>query len=256
MNAEAKKVVYSADFFLHRAAGSSKSAQVVVPLVLSELKVGSVVDVGCGTGTWTAEFLANGVTDVTGIDGDYIDRSTLLIPASRFDSHDLNRRIDFDRTFDLAVCLEVAEHLPASRAAGLASDLTRLAPCVLFSAAIPGQLGTKHINEQPLQYWVKLFSQLGYTCSDSIRHVIWDNEDVDWWYRQNIVYFAREGHPILKADSGRALNLVHPMAFDFRRAEIDALNSPTLGFLLRALPGAVRRSVRTRLQKLLARPDK
>jgi hypothetical protein len=94
--------------------------------------------------------------------------------------------------FDLAVCLEVAEHLPASSAEAFVKFLTGLAPVVLFSAAIPGQGGTNHINEQFLSYWVKLFSQSGYHPLDVIRPIIWNDERVPFWYRQNIILFAND----------------------------------------------------------------
>ena len=45
------------------------------------------------------------------------------------------------RTYDLAICVEYAEHLPEARAASFIGDLTKLAPAIAFSAAIPGQGG-------------------------------------------------------------------------------------------------------------------
>jgi hypothetical protein len=103
--------IYPPDFFVGQVDGSARSAAVVVPFVLSLLPVNSVIDVGGGVAPWAAEFLANGVTDVLGIDGDYVDRSKLRIPRDRFVACDLMQPFEFDRTFDLAVCLEVAEHL-------------------------------------------------------------------------------------------------------------------------------------------------
>ena len=115
--------IYSNQFFAGQVDGSARSASVVVPLVLSLLSVKSVIDVGCGVGPWAAAFLANGVSDVWGVDGDYVDRSQLRLPLDRFLTRDLTKSLHFDRTFELAICLEVAEHLPASRAAGLVADL-------------------------------------------------------------------------------------------------------------------------------------
>ena len=169
MPTESPSSIYTVRFFSEQVSGSATSASIVVPLVLSMLNVKSVVDVGCGVGPWAAEFLANGVPEVWGIDGDYVDLSQLRIPQDRFLARDLTKSIQIDRTFDLAVCLEVAEHLPESRADGLIADLTSVAPCILFSAAVPGAGGTHHINEQYLSYWTERFLKRGYEGVDAIR---------------------------------------------------------------------------------------
>jgi SAM-dependent methyltransferase len=233
---------YSHEFFAGQADGSANSANVVVPLVLSLIPVKSVVDVGCGIGPWAAEFLARGVTDVCGIDGDYIDRSQLRIPADQFIGRDLGRSISLNRTFNLAVCLEVAEHLPASRARGLVSDLVALAPCVLFSAAIPGQGGTNHINEQYIPYWADLFQEHGYEGIDPIRPRVCGNHAVEWFYQQNIVMFIGPGHPLQEQGFPRAQTVVHPRLYESTRTAV-----PSPPRLVKMFPGAVVRSIRNRL---------
>jgi SAM-dependent methyltransferase len=234
--------LYSKEFFAGRADGSIGAASVVVPMVLALLEVGSVVDVGCGLGAWAAEFLANGVPEAWGIDGNYVDRAQLRIPLDRFLPGDLTQPIQFDRTVDLVVCLEVAEHLPESRAASLIADLVSLAPCILFSAALPGQGGTNHINEQYLSYWIRLFEEQGYEGIDPLRPQILGNDLVDWWYQQNIVMFVAPGHGLLKRNFPKPSDLVHPRLYHLTRTA-----QPPLRKLISELPGAVRRSIRFRL---------
>jgi SAM-dependent methyltransferase len=241
--------LYSRKFLAERLDGSASSAVVVVPIVLSLLSVKSVIDVGCGLGAWAAEFLANGVPDVWGIDGDYVDRSQLRIPPSRFLPRDLTKTLQFDRTFDLAVCLEVAEHLPGPRAQGLVVDLTSLAPCVLFSAAVPGQRGTNHINEQYLPYWIDLFQGQGYQGIDPIRPSILGNHSVDWWYQQNTVMFVAAKHPLLAKGFPKPQTIIHQDLYELFR-------NPSLLDLVKLVstfPVAVHRSIRRHLGLLL--PD-
>ncbi len=149
-----------------------------------------MIDVGCGQGTWLSVFAEYGATDVNGIDGDYVDRDRLEIPADRFHGQDLSRPLAVERTFDLAVSLEVAEHLPEVACDGFVESLTRLAPVVLFSAAAPYQGGQNHVNEQWPEYWAERFARHGYLPVDCLRRRVWANPDVEWWYAQNALLFV------------------------------------------------------------------
>lgn len=193
----------------------------IVPLVVRMLAPRSVVDVGCGLGTWLAVFAGNGVSDVVGVDGKYVDTDRLEIPPERFVAHDLATPLSVGRRFDLAVSLEVAEHLPADRAAVFVASLTGLAPFVLFSAAIPFQGGTNHVNEQWPGYWADLFEARGFAPVDCIRREVWSDERVEWWYAQNTLLFVNETRLGMPLADGRSLErtpvsqlaLVHPRQY-------------------------------------------
>jgi hypothetical protein len=182
---------YDHAFFEDLEDGSRQSAQRVVPLVLSLVKARSVVDVGCGECSWLAEFLRQGIDDVQGLDGAYVPADVLKIPERLVTRCDLGHPFKLDRQFDLAISLETAEHLPPSRAEGLVADLVRLAPQVLFSAAIPFQRGTHHVNCRWPDYWQQLFRGHNYIAFDVIRPEIWYDERVEFWYRQNSILYVR-----------------------------------------------------------------
>jgi SAM-dependent methyltransferase len=239
--------IYSEKFYAEQVDGSANSAAVVVPLVLSLLAMKSVVDVGCGLAPWAAEFLARGVPEVWGIDGDYVDPAELRIPLNRFLARDLTNSLRVGRTFDLAVCLEVGEHLPQSRAQGFVADLTSMAPCVLFSAAVPGQGGTGHINEQYLPYWSDLFLARGYEGIDAIRPQILGHELVRWWYQQNLVMFAAKGHPLLAKGFRKPQSIIHQRLYELKCEQLRCAEAPSLRKSVSAFPGSVRRSIRRRL---------
>jgi len=198
-----------------------RSADVVVPLVLQLLSPRSVIDVGCGEGAWLAAFQRFGVDDVLGVDGSYIDQNLLQIPRGRFQAADLSKPLNLARTFDLAVSLEVAEHLPPNSAGHLVDSLTRLAPAVLFSAAIPFQGGNHHVNEQWPDKWAELFKERGYVPVDFVRKRIWQDETVEWWYAQNALLFVSvellARNPSLNSEFERTnlgqLRLVHPRQY-------------------------------------------
>lgn len=192
-----------------------------MPLVLQLLPVRSVVDIGCGVGSWLSVFRKLGIDDICGIDGDYVDQDLLQIPPDRFQSFDLTKPFSLGRVFDLAVSLEVAEHLPADCAAVFVACLTRLAPYVLFSAAIPFQGGTHHVNEQWPDNWAGLFREHDYLPVDFIRKRVWQNDGVSWWYAQNTLLFARadlvKSNAALGAEFEKTnpnqLSLVHPRQY-------------------------------------------
>ena len=146
---------YNRGFYMGQSAGSLESARQIVPIVLHLIRPKKVVDVGCGLGTWLSVFAEAGITDYLGVDGSYVPADMLLIPRDRFLAHDLTQPLQLPDRYDLAVSLEVAEHLPASCAEAFVESLTNLAPVVFFSAAVPFQGGTTHVNEQWPEYgWI------------------------------------------------------------------------------------------------------
>jgi SAM-dependent methyltransferase len=184
---------YDAGYYASEgAAASFQSARVVVPIVISLVRPRSVIDVGCGSGAWLSVFRENGIERILGLDGDHIDPSWLVIPKECYRAVDLSKPFDVDEKFDLAVCLEVAEHLPKRCAQYLVRRLVNLAPIVLFSAAVPFQGGTHHVNEKWPEFWNDLFGQNGYRALDLIRMQTWKNPGVKYWYRQNMFLYVLE----------------------------------------------------------------
>jgi GT2 family glycosyltransferase len=190
--------VYDARFYAGLAEWVAASARVCVPLIMELLAPRSVIDVGCGQGDWLHAFGQCGVEDYLGIDGDHVQPEALRIPAASFRPWDLTHPLEIGRRFDLAVCLEVGEHLPERCAPFLVHSLTSAAPAVVFSAAIPGQGGVRHINEQWPWYWQELFAAAGYRCLDVFRKALWQHPEVAPFYQQNLYLFvAPDSHGAL-----------------------------------------------------------
>ena len=213
--------VYSPQFYAKHQGGARQSAGVIVPLILELIHPRSVIDIGCGVGTWLSVFKANGVDDIFGVDGPWVRRDRLEIPRDQFKSHDLTQPFDMSRQFDLVMSLEVAEHLPAESAATFVDSLTGMGPVILFSAAIPFQGGAHHVNEQWPDYWAALFARKGYRVIDAIRPRVWQNPSVEWFYAQNALLLARDDYlrscpSLVKELTGNRalpLALVHPARF-------------------------------------------
>lgn len=105
--------LYKEDFYRIQKETSKRSAREIIPLLLGFIHPKSIVDVGCGLGTWLTVFKEFGITECLGIDGDYIKKNMLQIPQEEFLPFDLTKPLQLNREFDLVVSLEVAEHLPA-----------------------------------------------------------------------------------------------------------------------------------------------
>jgi Methyltransferase domain len=217
------RVQYDSGYFKVLDAAERASAAAIVPLVMALLQPESVCDVGCARGGWLAVFKEHGVGRVLGIDGDYVERDQLKIDESEFRAAELEQGLPDVGRFDLAVSLEVAEHLAAESAGRFVDGLVGLAPAVLFSAAVPGQGGRGHVNEQWPEYWRALFARHDYVPIDCIRARVWHKPEVNAWYKQNTLLFA--SRPLLDSagrlreeyerSAGLPLALVHPLVFKF-----------------------------------------
>ena len=249
---------YTDSFYQALKEGAARSAAAIVPLVLDQTGARSVVDVGCGSGEWLRGFRACGVGDSLGIEGEWAAGE---LAEFRFLAADLSNPLTVDRQFDLATCLEVGEHLPAHSASTLVASLTRLAPIVMFSAAIPHQGGVDHLNEQWPEYWAALFRAHGYRPIDSIRPAVWTRNDVEWWYAQNTLLFATDDaiaarsalRPFADRTDAERLSVVHPrhylgkitsMDLPYYRPDPDRF---PLSTLISVAPRVVANAVRNRL---------
>lgn len=235
---------YDHQFYADLEHTALPSARRIVPLLLEWLPVRSVVDVGCGDGSWLSVFRERGVR-VLGLDGPWVDTGQLKIPGDCFRRCRVDRQLGLAERFDLAISLEVAEHLPPERAAGFVAELCAAAPAVLFSAAVPDQGGTHHLNEQWPAYWADHFGAAGFRPVDAIRPRFWEDPAVCWWYRQNCLLFVS---PEVLAERPKLAALaaatpapvpawIHPELY----REVVARSQPSLKKWLRGGPAALAR---------------
>lgn len=214
--APSPETLYDSNFHADRDARTRAAARLILGHVQRWIAPKSAADVGCGVGTWLAVAKELGLQDVHGFEGPWAKTANLVLDQGEVSFTNLEEQVSADTRFDLVISLEVAEHLAESRAKSFVGDLCALGDCVLFSAAIPMQGGTGHVNEQWQSYWARHFATHGYTAFDPVRPLIWQNEDIAFWYRQNILVFAREGSEAqakLHAQGFGApamLDLVHP----------------------------------------------
>ncbi len=232
---------YSSDFYSRQMGRSEQSATKVLPALFASRRITSVVDFGCGVGTWLNVVRRLGVSDVVGLDGDYVDNSLLQIPKDLFVPMDLSKKVQLGRKFDLALSLEVAEHIDSTSAEQFVLNLCEHADIILFSAAVPGQGGVNHVNEQWQSYWLKLFEMQGFIVDYSLRNELWNDEEIAFYYRQNMLLVSRAG--MYRVDCDGLVDVVHPAMFSNLLASYDAVS-------LRTLIISLQRYVRSKLKRL------
>jgi SAM-dependent methyltransferase len=187
--------VYDAPYFAAVDRLASSSAPAIAGAIVQELAPERLLDVGCGTGALLAALKDMGVR-VQGVE--YAQAALELCRKRGLNvlRLDLEQPVGFDALddCDVSVSMEVAEHLPARFADRLVDLLCRARSAVVFTAAVPGQGGSDHVNEQPREYWIEKFTARGFDY-DAARTARWREQwrerDVCRWYHENLMVFTR-----------------------------------------------------------------
>jgi hypothetical protein len=227
---------YDTNFYDEIEDGSRRSAAAVVPHVRRLLpQVKSIVEFGCGAGLWLAEFQRSGVRTIRGLDFGSGVADRLAIAPEKYHSANLGVPISVD-AHDLCISIEVAEHLAADCAETFIDNLVQSAPRVLFAAASPNQGGDDHVNERPPEYWISKFRRRGYECLDILRPIVWDDDRICWWYKQNMLFFFSrrlkdEIESLSHLPNFQANYLIHPDCFQQLNSQLmDAAGAPSPQF--------------------------
>lgn len=214
---------YNKQFYDSMVAATNYAAREILREIHSYHSFQSVVDVGCGAGIWlnAAGELTGNEKTLLGIDGIHAKE---FISQKKYQFHfqNLEAPLEPKGKFDLALCLEVAEHLTPNRGDALVRELCEFSDVVLFSAAIPGQGGTDHINEQWQSYWFERFQSLGFDCFEPFdRGKFWHEKNF-----KNCIHYLSNCFLYCKKDSALAtkltpkrissssrMDIVHPQTF-------------------------------------------
>ena len=236
--------LYDDAFYVNQNERSYRSAISILTKYLELSTAKSLVDVGCGMGSWAKAAIDLQIPEILGIDGDFVDDSLLVIPLEKFYRQDLSKSFLLQNRFDLAVSMEVAEHIEEKNADTFVANLTNLSDVIIFSAAVPGQGGVYHVNEQPQSYWVEKFERQGYSCSVELRNRVWMDESISNYYRQNVLMFCKTGSDKWPSRQNELLDVIHPSVFEGARIHHNHATSSVAKSvlqLLRAVSGKFNR---------------
>ena len=249
--------LYDDSFYQDQISRSYQSANIYILHLLKYFRPKSIIDVGCGRGTWLKAFEEHGASRCLGLDGFWNSQKHMLSKTIQFYPTDLSQpSFPVDSDWDLAMSLEVAEHLPESSANDFVEFLTNLSDVVLFSAAFVNQGGDNHINEQLHSYWALKFRHFGFIPFDLFRPFFWGNSSVDFCYRQNTFLYVSASSPVLNTlvdaginpiDNIEFMNCVHPYLYS-QRSSLTSIISRSLASLIPFYMMPFARSLKRRLR--------
>lgn len=206
--------LYDEEFYDEQENRSKTNAIEILPVVLKYLNPKSVVDFGCGRGIWLRTLLSiKEDVNILGIDGSWVNAENLRIKNQYFMSHDLTQEIKLSIKYDLAMSLEVAEHIDEDYSEVFFQNIIGASDSVLFSAAIPGQEGVHHVNEQWHSYWIEKFLNAGYKVDYHLRNYFWNDKMISPWRRQNILFFHKYEDSPFSDLPNNMIDVVHPEVF-------------------------------------------
>ena len=205
--------LYGDAFYAGHMAGSYGSARLYSECLSRVYSPGSVVDVGCGRGTWLKAFKESGASRLLGFDGVWNSQQKMIEDSLDFKACDLNKPILSDERFDLAMSLEVAEHLEPASAETFVRSLIGLSDVVMFGAAFMEQGGASHLNERENSYWAGLFASHQYLAFDIFRPVFWGDKRVEPWYRQNTFLYVRKDSDALATIASKGISPMDSLGF-------------------------------------------
>ena len=183
--------VYDAEFFTEGNTIKVQSAQKVAEILCEYLDFQTVFDIGCGMGLYLAELNKLGKT-CAGCDGSSdgvrMASEDLLVFMA-----DATKPIQVNRKNDIVICFEVAEHIAKRHSRQLVRNCTSNGRRVVFTAAPPGQVGVGHINTQPYEFWIHLFTEQGFQCDENLSKRIRErmaSQGVVSWIANNLLVFT------------------------------------------------------------------
>lgn len=151
---------YSKEYYKSINKDESAQAKALGEILIKLYRPNSVVDIGCGTGLYLSQFKC--IQYGFDISPDAFDPEVIQVERGLVDIRDLTQPMNVNIKSDLAICLEVVEHIGSENADILIENISKWSDTIVMTAAPPGQAGLNHVNCQPMSYWEEKMAKYGF----------------------------------------------------------------------------------------------
>lgn len=192
-----------------------KDPKIIIEEILKHFHPKKVIDLWCWLGAFVKTFQDHWI-DAYWVNWPRVEKDKLVMNEDRLIIKNLEEFCDFKKWYDMAITIEVAEHIDAKYADNFIKTITSCADIIIFSAAIPWQWWFKHVNEQSPEYREEKFNKLWYRFYDVFRWKFWNNKDIAISHRQNMFLVMKEWINLpssLEEKSPRYI--IHPELFNW-----------------------------------------
>ena len=162
-----------------------------------ELKSNSVLDLGCGVGSYLEGFFNAGCRDLLGIELNF-DKAKKYIVDNIFSfiiEGDATTDLNLNRKFDCVVSFEVGEHIEPDGTEMFIDNLTLYSNrYIILTTASPGQRGTGHINLRNKDFWIKSITVKGFLYRKDLvekYRIAWKKFNVEKYILNNLMVFRK-----------------------------------------------------------------
>lgn len=195
---EQEKPLYDSNFF-QSLQKYRPVYHFLADMIAAHLKPTSVIDWGCGCGFILEKLQMHGITELCGVEGS-VDVKPFIPESLKNTIQIADVLLYKSKIYDLAISIEVAEHIPEKDAGRFVDAVCNSASkWVWWTAAQIGQDGTGHINCQPLSFWENVFRDVGlfepdWEMAHTLKSAMLVNHNLCLgfpWLRDNFILFRR-----------------------------------------------------------------
>jgi cyclopropane fatty-acyl-phospholipid synthase-like methyltransferase len=172
--------LYNDEFFLWHLTYAREYSMKTMDWYIDAYKPTSVVDFGCGIGSYLESCYNKGIKNIAGYDigGEYAQKYTpdFLYPFIEY--CDCTKPIKTQQKYECVISFETIEHIEPSGTNVFIENLVNATDFdkgrILFTGAPPEQEGCGHINCRDKQEWIEIFAEQDFTVDQHLTELVKD----------------------------------------------------------------------------------